>query len=80
MLFLRFWIVLLSFFFSFMTMIIAALKHHSRIAVDFLLNLGIMDLIRGLIAALGQPYEILTNSIAILLLIIGMVILKHFMK
>ena len=80
MLFLRFWIVLLSFFFSFMTMIIAALKHHGRIAVDFLLSLGIMALIRGLIAAHGQPYEILTNSIAILLLIIGMVILKLFMK
>ena len=80
MLFLRFWIVLLSFFFSFMTMIIAALKHHGRIAVDFLLSLGIMALIRGLIAAHGQPYEILTNSIAILLLIIGMVVLKHFMK
>ena len=68
------------FFFSFMTMIIAALKHHGRIAVDFLLSLGIMALIRGLIAAHGQPYEILTNSIAILLLIIGMVVLKHFMK
>ncbi|WP_432774637.1 phosphate-starvation-inducible protein PsiE [Limosilactobacillus reuteri] len=68
------------FFFSFMTMIIAALKHHGRIAVDFLSSLGIMALIRGLIAAHSQPYEILTNSIAILLLIIGMVILKHFMK
>lgn len=50
-----------------MTMIIAALKNHGRIAVDFLLSLGIMALIRGLIAAHGQPYEILTNSIAILL-------------
>ncbi|PTM26632.1 phosphate-starvation-inducible protein PsiE [Limosilactobacillus reuteri] len=67
-------------FFSFMTIIIAALKHHGRIAIDFLSSLGIMALIRGLIAAHGQPYEILTNSIAILLLIIGMVILKHFMK
>ena len=73
-------VIVFFLFFSFMTMIIAALKHHGRIAVDFLLSLGIMALIRGLIAAHGQPYEILTNSIAILLLIIGMVVLKHFMK
>lgn len=73
-------VIVFFLFFSFMTMIIAALKHHGHIAVDFLLSLGIMALIRGLIAAHGQPHEILTNSIAILLLIIGMVILKHFMK
>ena len=73
-------VIVFFLFFSFMTMIIAALKHHGQITVDFLLSLGIMALIRGLIAAHGQPYEILTNSIAILLLIIGMVVLKHFMK
>ncbi|GGI63876.1 MULTISPECIES: phosphate-starvation-inducible protein PsiE [Limosilactobacillus] len=73
-------VIVFFLFFSFITMIIAALKHHGHIAVDFLLSLGIMALIRGLIAAHGQPYEILTSSIAILLLIIGMVTLKHFMK
>lgn len=71
-------IVVFFLFFSFLTMVIAALKHHGRIAVDFLLSLGVMALIRGLIGAHGQPHAVITNAMAILLLIISMVLLKKF--
>ena len=67
-------------FFEFSAMIVAALKHMGHTSLNFLMSLGITALLRNLITAHGEPMQILIHSIAILLLIIGIVILNRHIK
>ena len=73
-------IVTFFLFFEFSAMIVAALKHMGHTSLNFLMSLGITALLRNLITAHGEPMQILIHSIAILLLIIGIVILNRHIK
>lgn len=73
-------IVTFFLFFEFSAMIVAALKHMGHTSLNFLMSLGITALLRNLITAHGKPMQILIHSIAILLLIIGIVILNRHIK
>ena len=55
-------------------------KHMGHTSLNFLMSLGITALLRNLITAHGEPMQILIHSIAILLLIIGIVILNRHIK
>lgn len=73
-------VIIFFLFFEFVAMIISALKHNGHISVNFLMSLGVTALLRGLIAAHGTSLAIILDSLAILILIIGMVILNRFIK
>lgn len=73
-------VIVFFLFFEFTAMIISALKHNGHTSVNFLMSLGVTALLRGLISAHNEPTQVLINSIAILLLIIGMVIMKKHIK
>lgn len=71
---------ILSFFifFEFLTLIITSLKRRGNVSLIFLLSLGITALIRFLIIYHEQIEGVILVSVAILLLIIGIILLKRF--
>lgn len=73
-------IIVFFLFFEFTTMIISALRHHGHTSVNFLMGLGVTAMIRGLITAHGDAWEIVAISASILMLIIAMVIFNKHMK
>lgn len=73
-------VIIFFLFFEFVAMIISALKHNGHISVNFLMSLGVTALLRGLIATHGNSEEIVLYSVAILLLIIGMILLNRFIR
>lgn len=73
-------IIIFFLFFEFLAMIIAALKNHGHTSIEFLMGLGVTALLRGLISAHNNIYQIIGISVAILLLIIGMGIFHKYVK
>lgn len=61
-------------------MIISALRHHGHTSINFLMGLSVTALIRSLITAHGDVWEIVATSVSILMLIIAMVIFNKHMK
>lgn len=73
-------IIVFFLFFEFTAMIISALRHHGHTSINFLMGLGVTALIRGLITAHGNVWEIVATSVSILMLIIAMVIFNKHLK
>ena len=73
-------IIVFFLFFEFAAMVISALHHHGHTSINFLMGLGITALLRGLITAHSNLTEVIGNSVAILLLVIGMVIFNRNIK
>ncbi|NRO64987.1 Protein PsiE [Lactobacillus helveticus] len=73
-------IIVFFLFFEFTAMIISALRHHGHTSINFLMGLGVTALIRSLITAHGDVWEIVATSVSILMLIIAMVIFNKHMK
>lgn len=73
-------IIVFFLFFEFTAMVISALRHHGHTSINFLMGLGVTALIRGLITAHGNVWEIVATSVSILMLIIAMVIFNKHLK
>ena len=73
-------IIVIFLFFEFTAMVIAALRHHGHTSVNFLMELGITALIRALITAHGNIWEIIATSASILMLVIALVIFNRNIK
>lgn len=73
-------IIVFFLFFEFTAMIISALRHHGHTSINLLMGLGVTALIRSLITAHGDVWEIVATSVSILMLIIAMVIFNKHMK
>lgn len=73
-------IIVFFLFFEFTAMIISALRHHGHTSINFLMGLGVTALIRSLVTAHGDVWEIVATSVSILMLIIAMVIFNKHMK
>lgn len=71
-------VILFFILFEFLAMAATALRHHGHISADFLINLGITALLRGLIAEHAAPLSNLLTSLAILVLILGDIALHQF--